>query len=35
MLKVSVFLQKVVIGAIILVAVAIDQYNRKRSGLGS
>jgi ribose/xylose/arabinose/galactoside ABC-type transport system permease subunit len=35
MLKVSVFLQKVVIGAIILIAVAIDQYNRKRSGLGS
>ena len=35
MLRVSVFLQKVVIGAIILIAVAIDQYNRKRSGLGS
>jgi ribose transport system permease protein len=35
MLKVSVFLQKVVIGAIILIAVGIDQYNRKRSGLGN
>lgn len=35
MLRVSVFLQRVVIGAIILIAVAIDQYNRKRSGLGS
>jgi ribose/xylose/arabinose/galactoside ABC-type transport system permease subunit len=35
MLRVSVFLQKVVIGAIILIAVGIDQYNRKRSGLGS
>jgi ribose/xylose/arabinose/galactoside ABC-type transport system permease subunit len=34
MLRVSVFLQKVVIGAIILLAVGIDQYNRKRSGLG-
>jgi ribose/xylose/arabinose/galactoside ABC-type transport system permease subunit len=35
MLRVSVFLQKVVIGAIILIAVGIDQYSRKRSGLGS
>jgi ABC-type xylose transport system permease subunit len=35
MLRVSVFLQKVVIGAIILIAVGIDQYNRKRSGLGN
>jgi ribose/xylose/arabinose/galactoside ABC-type transport system permease subunit len=34
MLQVSVFLQKVVIGAIILIAVGIDQYSRKRSGLG-
>jgi len=33
MLKVSVYLQKVVIGAVILIAVGIDQYNRKRSGL--
>jgi ribose/xylose/arabinose/galactoside ABC-type transport system permease subunit len=35
MLQVSVFLQKVVIGAIILIAVGIDQYSRKRSGLGN
>ncbi len=35
MLQVSVFLQKVVIGAIILIAVGIDQYNRKRSGLAN
>jgi len=35
MLQVSVFLQKVVIGAIIMVAVGIDQYNRKRSGLNN
>lgn len=35
MLQVSVFLQKVVIGAIILIAVLIDQYSRKRSGLGN
>jgi ribose/xylose/arabinose/galactoside ABC-type transport system permease subunit len=33
MLRISHYLQKVVIGAIILIAVAIDQYNRKRSGL--
>lgn len=33
MLKISVYLQKVVIGAVILIAVGIDQYNRKRSGL--
>jgi ribose/xylose/arabinose/galactoside ABC-type transport system permease subunit len=35
MLKISVYLQKVVIGAVILLAVGIDQYNRKRSGLGA
>jgi ribose transport system permease protein len=29
-LKVSVYLQAVVIGAIIILAVGIDQYNRKR-----
>ena len=33
MLKVSVYLQKVVIGVVILIAVGIDQYNRKRSGM--
>jgi ribose/xylose/arabinose/galactoside ABC-type transport system permease subunit len=33
MLKISVFLQKVIIGSIILIAVGIDQYNRKRSGI--
>lgn len=33
MLKISPYLQKVVIGSIILIAVGIDQYNRKRSGL--
>lgn len=33
MLSISVYLQKVVIGAVILIAVGIDQYNRKRSGL--
>lgn len=33
MLKISVYLQKVVIGAVILIAVGIDQYNRKRRGL--
>jgi ribose/xylose/arabinose/galactoside ABC-type transport system permease subunit len=33
MLKISVFLQKVIIGSIILLAVGIDQYNRKRSGV--
>ncbi len=33
MLAISVFLQKVIIGAIILLAVGIDLYNRKRSGI--
>jgi len=35
MLHISAFLQKVVIGAIILLAVAIDQYNRRRSGMSN
>lgn len=32
-LKVSVYLQAVVIGAIIILAVGLDQYNRKRQGM--
>lgn len=35
MLQISPYLQKVVIGSIILLAVGIDQYNRKRSGLAN
>lgn len=31
-LKVSIYLQAVVIGAIIILAVGLDQYNRKRLG---
>ncbi|MCP4383941.1 MAG: ABC transporter permease [Hyphomicrobiales bacterium] len=33
LMKVSVFWQLVVIGAIIIVAVGVDQYNRKRRGM--
>jgi len=33
MMQISAFLQKVVIGAVILLAVGIDQYNRRRSGM--
>jgi len=32
-LKISVYLQAVVIGAIIILAVGLDQYNRKRQGM--
>ena len=32
-LRISVYLQAVVIGAIIILAVGLDQYNRKRQGM--
>ncbi len=31
-LKISVYLQSVVIGSIIILFVGLDQYNRKRQG---
>lgn len=33
LVKISVYVKKIVIGAIIILAVGIDQYNQKRSGM--
>jgi len=33
LMRISVYYQSMVIGAIIIMAVGIDQYNRKRRGM--